>query len=82
MSIQITKEQAQTILDGEKKYKGLILRGSILDWYYETERLLRGKDKRMIRGCKCEFKTLANGVHSLINQHRGYLETLVNEDTI
>ena len=79
--MKITKEQAKVILDGEKIHKGLILRGSRLDWYYETERLLRGKDKKMIRGCKCEFKSLASSVHSLIDQYRGYLEELVNGKT-
>lgn len=79
--MDITKEQAKTILDGHKSYRGLILRGKILDWYYETERLLRGKKHKMIRGCKCEFKALANGVHSLIDQNKSYLESIVNENT-
>lgn len=79
--MELTKEQAQYILNGEKSYRGLILRGKVLDWYYETERLLRGKEKTSPRSCSCEYKAMIKAIHSLISQHRGYLEELVNENT-
>ena len=79
--MELNKQEASYILDGEKKYVGRILRGDVLNWYYETERLLRGLDKPNIRGCNCEYRALAANVHSLIGQHRGYIESIVNGQT-
>lgn len=76
--MELSKQEAKYILDGEKQYIGLILKGAVLEWYYEVERLLRGWDAKKPRGCSCEYRALANEVHSLINQHKHYIESIIN----
>lgn len=79
--MELNKQQSSYILDGEKKYAGRIMKGDTLSWYYETERLLRGWDTTKPRGCSCEYRALANEVHSLIGQHRSYIESIINGQT-
>jgi len=81
--MELSKQQAQYILDGEQKYivGSRILKGEVLNWYYETERLLRGWDATQPRGCSCEYKALATNVRSLIGQYKSYIESIVNGQT-
>ena len=53
----------------EKNAKGLILKGRVLDTYYEAERILRGWDKVQRRGCSCDFKNMARIVGSLFEEN-------------
>lgn len=76
--MELSKQQAQSILDGEKRFAGRIMKGDVLAWYYEAERLLRGWETTKPRGCSCEYRALANEVHSLIGQHKSYIESIVN----
>ena len=73
----LTFEQAKYIRDGEK-YLGLIMKGDRLTWYYETERLLLGREKIEKRGCSCEHKKLNNMVGSLLSQHKSYIDEVLD----
>ena len=53
----------------EKNALGLILKGRVLDTYYEAERILRGWDKPNRRSCSCDFKNMARITTSLFEQN-------------
>ena len=63
----------------EAKAKGLILRGKVLDAYYEAEKILRGWDKKKPRGCSCEYRNMASIVNSLFDQNKSTIDQLYSE---
>ena len=63
----------------ENRAKGLILKGKVLDTYYEAERILRGWDKKKPRGCSCDYKNMSRIVTSLFEQNKDTIDRLYNE---
>lgn len=63
----------------ENNALGLILKGKVLDIYYEAERILRGWDKKKPRGCTCEYKNMARIVTSLYEQRKAEIEQLYEQ---
>lgn len=63
----------------ENQAKGLILKGKVVDIYYEAERILRGWDKIKRRGCTCEYRTMSNIVNSLFDQNKSTIDQLYSE---
>ena len=62
--------------DSEKTYlkevfpqhRGRTIKGETLAVYYETERILKQKEQIQKRGCSCEFRSMAEKVHTLYDK--------------
>lgn len=67
----MSKEDAYYLLVEFPKYKGLTLRGRVVQEYYEAERILKGLNQIMPRGCSCEYRHMAETVNKL---HDKWLE--------
>jgi hypothetical protein len=63
----------------EKKAQGLILKGKVLDIYYESERILRGWDKKKPRGCSCDYSNMSRIVNSLFEQNKETIDRLYEQ---
>lgn len=50
------------------QHRGRTIRGETLAVYYETERILQGKQQIQKRGCSCEFRSMAENVHMLYDK--------------
>jgi len=79
----MTKKDAIFLVEEfEKNALGLILKGKVLNTYYEAERILRGWDKPKPRGCSCELKGMATQVRSLFDQYRQDIYRLYEEESL
>ena len=63
----------------EKNALGRILKGRVLDTYYEAERILRGWDKPQRRSCSCDFKNMARITTSLFEQNYDTINKLYEQ---
>ena len=63
----------------ESNALGRILKGKVLDIYYEAERILRGWDKKKPRGCTCKYKNMARIVTSLYEQNKETIDRLYEQ---
>ena len=63
----------------ESNALGRILKGKVLDIYYEAERILRGWDKKKPRGCTCEYRNMSRIVTSLYEQKKAEIEQLYEQ---
>lgn len=80
--MKLTKEEATYIVEEFiGKYQGLILKGQTLAAYYETERILKGKDKIDKRNCVCQHKDLSRIVNSLVDQYKSYIYEVYEESS-
>ena len=78
----LTTEDAKWIKDYYyKEVHGRTLRGSTIDGYYEVERILNGWDKKQPRGCSCQWRNVAMGVHALLNKHKDEIDKLYEQAT-
>lgn len=51
-------------------HQGKMVRGEVLQAYYEAERILKGKQTIQKRGCSCQFTGMAREVDRLYEQYR------------
>ena len=76
----MTHQEAKYIVEKFENYAmGRILKGDVTGIYYETERIIKGKDKIQKRGCTCEYKNMARIVTSLFEQHKAEIHRLYEE---
>jgi hypothetical protein len=63
----------------DKEVHGRTLRGKAMAGYYEAERIMSGWDKPQIRGCSCQWRVVAMGVHALRQRHNDEINKLYDE---
>ena len=78
----LTTEDAKWIIEYyDKEVNGRTLRGKVMEGYYEAERILSGWDKTQPRGCSCQWRQVAMGVHALRNRHNDEIIKLYEQAT-
>jgi len=78
----LTTEDAKWIKDYYyKEVHGRTLRGDIMNGYYEAERILNGWDEIQRRGCSCQWRNVAMGVHALLGRYKEEIDKLYEQAT-
>ena len=69
-------EEIKYLLDIFPNHRGRTLRGETLAVYYETERILQQKHVIQKRDCSCQFRSMAENVHTLYDKWKHERQTL------
>jgi len=64
----MSNEEKVYLLNVFPNHRGRTIKGETLAVYYETERILKQKDTIDKRGCNCQFRSMAEGVHTLYDK--------------
>jgi len=73
----ITQEQAHWLVNEFAPLRGRTLMKEVLSAYLEAERILRGREKHLHIGCKCELPWLKEETERLYsNWYKEYVKQL------